>query len=123
MKTLKHLAAACAVATLAACSTTGTSTSPGDIAQTTLQGVESAYQAAAQAELIYMKLPTCGTPAATTALCATADKRASIKNFDNQAYAAIVAARSAADAASATAPAALTTANQAVTTLSTAIPK
>lgn len=109
---------------LAACTATGSvSTSPGAIAQTTLQGVEAAYQAAAQAELIYLKLPTCGTPAATTALCATAEKRAQIKAFDQQAYAAIVAARQAADAASTAAPASLTTANQAVTTLSAAIPK
>lgn len=121
---MKIFIAAILAAMLAACSTTGTSStqSPADIAQTTLQGVESAYQAAGQAELVYMKLPTCGA-AGATALCATAARRAQIKDFDNQAYAAIVAARSAADAASTTAPASLATANQAVTALSAAIPK
>lgn len=108
--------------TLTAC-TALTTNSPSATAQLTLQGVESAYQAAAQAELVYMKLPTCGTPAATTALCATPEHRQQIKDYDNQAYNAIVAARAAADAASTTTPAALATANQAVTTLSTSIPK
>lgn len=110
--------------TVAACTATGTiGQSPAAVAQTSLQAVESAYQAAAQAELVYMKLPTCGTPAATTALCATPEKRQQIKDYDAQAYAAIVAARAAADSASTTAPAALATANQTVTNLSAAIPK
>lgn len=115
------LALAILLLTLAACAA-GTANTPGQVAQISLQGVESAYQAAAQAELVYMKLPTCGTPGAT-ALCATPERRQQIKDFDNQAYAAIVAARTAADAASATAPAALVTANKSVTTLSAAIPK
>ena len=109
---------------LIACAAAGNSpgNSPGTTAQITLQGVESAYQAAGQAELIYLKLPNCGAPGAT-ALCATPEKRAQIKAFDNQAYAAIVAARAAADAASPNAAAALATANQSVTTFSAAIPK
>ena len=109
---------------IAACSNPGgTQQSPQAIAQTTLQGVESAYQAAAQAELVYMRLPTCGTPAATTALCATAERRKQIKDYDMQAYAAIVAARAAADAASPALPAAVTAADSSVKTLSNSIPK
>lgn len=119
---LKHVMAALAVAVVAACTSTGGAQSPQTVAQVTLQGVESAYQAAAQAELVYMKLPTCGAPGAT-ALCATPERRAQIKAFDNQAYAAIVAARAAADAASPTTPAALTSADASVKTLSIAIPK
>ena len=107
--------------TLAACA--ATTNSPGTTAQLTLQGVESAYQAAGQAELVYLKLPTCGTPAATTALCATPERRAQIKAFDNQAYAAIVSARAAADAALPSAPAALSVANEKVTTFAVSIPK
>ncbi len=105
---------------LAACAAAGNS--PGTTAQITLQGVESAYQAAGQAELVYLKLPTCGTPGAT-ALCATPEKRAQIKVFDNQAYAAIVAARVAADTASANAGAALVAADHSVTSFSLSIPK
>ena len=112
-------------ASIAACTASGTigSPSPQATAQLTLQGVESAYQAAATAELVYLNLPTCGTPAATTALCATAERRAQIKAFDNQAYAAIVAARTAADTATPGAAAALSSASHAVTNLTNAIPK
>lgn len=106
---------------LAACGTTGT-TSPAAAAQITLQGVESAYQVAGQAELVYLRLPTCGTPGAT-ALCATPEKRAAIKAADNEAYAAIVAARAAADALAPTATAKLQAADGKVTALSAAIPK
>lgn len=118
---MKILLALLLTIVLVACA--GTGTSPGATAQLTLQGVETAYQVAAQAELVYLRLPTCGTPAATTALCATAERRAQIREYDNQAYAAIVAARAAADAASASAPATLTAADKSVKTLSTAIPK
>lgn len=88
-------------AILAACATGG---SPQAAAGVSVQALTTAYVAAGEAELVYLKLPTCGTPGAT-AICATPEMRAKVKAADQAVYNALVAARAAEGTANASAAA------------------
>jgi hypothetical protein len=118
---VKLLFAVLLTALIAACTTQGGTASA--VPYVTMLDVETAYNAAVKAEITYLQLPTCGASAATTALCATPEKRAQIKAFDQQAYTDLQAARAAYAASTPTTAATLATADQSVKKFDAAIPK
>ena len=77
-------------ATLAAFALFACSTAPTTPQQSIYQ-LESNYNAAAQIVLAYKALPTCGG-VATTVLCSKPEVIAQLKQADNVAYSALVAA-------------------------------
>ena len=114
MKALKRAALAAVLALgIAACANNAPTTP-----QQTIYEVEGAYNDAATVIVAYKSLPTCGSPGAT-ALCSKPEVIAQLKQADNAAYNALVAAETTArtPGAGANAQTALVAAQQAVAAL------